>query len=509
MPRHAEPIAERTTHSGRLGRRLALSAVLACVLGSVAAPAAQASKTQESIFQDEGLLQSPDPGVQAGTLNQMQELGVDTIHALVGWGKIAPRPASRTKPNFDATNPDAYPDSGWAALDLLVKGATERKMDLILSPVSKVPPWAQDCNNARLRKLGTCEPDAKEFQRFVTAVGKRYPQVKRWSIWNEPNFKGWLSPQWIIKDRQIIPYGPILYRKLFNAAVKGLGASGHGGDEIMFGETAPIGQLRGGETTNAMAPGLFLREAMCLNPRGRPYRGKAAQDRQCRGVRRIRTNAISHHPYTKGGSRPPTAPVGKEEITLGYISRLQRIMKQGQRAGRLAANLPIYSTEYGFQTNPPDKFFGLPSDEQALYINESDYIAYQNSQIAGVAQYELIDDPLQSGFQTGLRFSNGEAKPSLDAYRLPIYVVRTGGGVAVYGQVRPAPDDVPQQVQIQVGSGGSFQTVESVTTKERGFFLANVPSQSGRWRLVWTDPRNNQQFVSRLAEVRDEPKRGR
>ena len=114
------------------------------------------------------------------------------------------------------------------------------------------------------------------------------------------------------------------------------------------------------------------------------------------------------------------------------------MLAQGAHAHRISPNLPIYLTEFGFQTNPPDRTFGVSLARQAEWINQSDYIAYRDSRVKSVSQYELFDEPDLSVFQTGLRFVDGSAKPSLDAYRLPIWVTRHGSGVSVWGQVRPA-----------------------------------------------------------------------
>ena len=104
--------------------------------------------------------------------------------------------------------------------------------------------------------------------------------------------------------------------------------------------------------------------------------------------------------------------------------------------------------------------------------------------MAGVSQYELFDDPVLSVFQTGLRFKSGKAKPSLGAYRLPIWVTRSGSGVRVWGQVRPA-GGAPQTVAIQNGNK-KFKTVKTVRTSSNGYFLVRVGHQAGpKWRLAW------------------------
>jgi hypothetical protein len=206
----------------------------------------------------------------------------------------------------------------------------------------------------------------------------------------------------------------------------------------------------------------------------------------------------AHHPYTRGGSRPPLSRPEPHEITIAVASRLERLLDQAGRAGRLPRGLPVYYTENGWQTNPPDRIFGVTLAQQATYIDQSDWIAYKDPRVKTVAQYKLIDDVPQGSFQSGLRTIDGTPKPSYDAYRLPLWVSGRGAQATVYGQVRPADDSTPQTVQIQhaSGSGAAFQTVQSVTVSSlKGQFTTKVPNQGGLWRLRWNG------IVSREAEV--------
>ena len=77
-------------------------------------------------------------------------------------------------------------------------------------------------------------------------------------------------------------------------------------------------------------------------------------------------------------------------------SRLSRLLDQAGKAGRVPKHLPICFTEDGFQTNPPDRLFGVTFAQQATYMNQSDWIAYNNPRVKTVAQYKLIDDAAQS-----------------------------------------------------------------------------------------------------------------
>ena len=117
-----------------------------------------------------------------------------------------------------------------------------------------------------------------------------------------------------------------------------------------------------------------------------------------------------------------------------------------------------------------------------------------------VAQYKIVDDEnIAAGFQMGLRlFSGGARKPAYDAYKLPIWVARTGSNVTVYGQARPADPGAALQVDVQnaASAGASFQTVATVpVTSANGTFTVELPNTGGLWRLRWNG------LTSRQAEV--------
>ena len=196
----------------------------------------------------------------------------------------------------------------------------------------------------------------------------------------------------------------------------------------------------------------------------------------------------AHHPYTRGGGYPPLAKTNKGDITIATISRLTRVLDQGARAKRIPSRLPVDFTEHGWQT-APERSFAVTDAQQAEYINQSDWIAYRNNRVRTVAQYKIVDDEsIPAGFQMGLRRLDGTAKPSYDAYRLPIWVLGKGAGATVYGQVRPAENGTAQTVEIQnaASAGSPFKTVQSVpVTAGNGTFTVDVPNAGGLWRLTW------------------------
>jgi hypothetical protein len=142
--------------------------------------------------------------------------------------------------------------------------------------------------------------------------------------------------------------------------------------------------------------------------------------------------------------------------------------------------------------------------QQATYINQSDYMAYRDSRVKSMAQYIIVDEVPQSSFQSGLRDRNGVPKPSYNAWRLPLWVVKSGSGVRVWGQIRPLPDGGATQVALQQASSpGAYETVQMVTVNSaKGFFTLRIPNRSGgTWRLLWAPPSGGTPLESREAAV--------
>jgi Cellulase (glycosyl hydrolase family 5) len=499
------------TQTRRRRARRALVVGLACA--ALPAAPAHASDNQLSLIEDETMMLDSGPVVQAATLDEAKALGADVIRANVIWSHFAPAAGSKHKPkHFDGKNPAAYPAGAFDALNAFVAGAQARGMQVLLTPTGPIPAWASHCGGS-VKTRRTCKPDPQLFGAFVRALGTLYPTVTMWSIWNEPNLNAWLSPQYAAVGSRGVLQSASRYRSLAVSAIAGLRATGHRGSQILLGETAPLGNDPSvcnlertskarrncidkiGKTT----PTAFLQGVFCLNAKGRKLTGSAAREQHCGHYKRLNVTGYAHHPYTSGGSQPPLTKTNPGEITIATASRLSRLLDQAGRAKRVPAKLPIFYTEDGWQTNPPDKTFGVTPDQQAEYINESDWIAYRNPRVMSVAQYKIVDDQnIPAGFQMGLRYFDTRApKPAYAAYELPIWVSGTGAQVTVYGQVRPADDGAALQVTIQHALPSQpFTTVQVVpVTSLKGQFTATLPNQGGFYRLLWNG------LVSRPAEI--------
>ena len=197
-------------------------------------------------------------------------------------------------------------------------------------------------------------------------------------------------------------------------------------------------------------------------------------------------SGYAHHPYPRGGSRPPAEPPSaRGEITMSSPRRLTRILDAAARAGRVPRRLPVHYTEFGFQTNPPDRLFGVRRRLQAAYLNQADWMAYRDPRVRAVAQYKLVDEAALSSFQSGLRYLDGRREAVLRRLPAADLGVRPAG---LYGQVRPARNAAPARscaMQRRRGrvAGGPCRPV--TVRSRRGHFVTRVPRRRGPWRLAW------------------------
>jgi hypothetical protein len=538
--------------------------VLALIGGALLLPSgAQASPTQMSIMMDDDLLVYRDDNTAAKTLTQMKSLGVDTVRVTVLWKTVAENArftksdlaklkklkakadskkeraayqraierARRQNKRFKPADPRTYPTRNWDRYDNLVRAATDRGIRVYFNVTGPGPRWAHAKKPKGSSALqSTYKPRPREYKLFVTAVGKRFsgayrdengsksnlPRVSMWSLWNEPNQGGWLSPQWERRGGQLVPASPALFRKLHQAGYQGLVAAGHRVDNsiILLGETAPLGtDAKTGKSP--MRPKQFLREVFCIDPAGNPYTGAAAAARDCADLAKgpLQANGYAHHPYTK--NLPPTQrDPSPDAVTMANISELGTLLDEiSAKTNAVPANLQLFSTEYGFETNPPDPFSGVAPARQAKYNTVGEFLAWSNPRMASQAQFLLADvAPLRKRrknskgywftYQSGLFFERGQPKPAAYAYSFPFVATATGvdeatgaPAFALWGQLRFLANGAAESVQIQWhpkdNSAGWFDVGERVPVDFFGYFsAARVAPQAvaGDWRAVWMLP---------------------
>ena len=523
---------------------LAVAAALA-----LAAPQAAASPSQESIFMDDPKVVYSAPDKLEETLAEMKRLGADRIRVSVFWHLLAPSPRSQTRPFPEGAgaDPRSYSAEKWDRYDRIVTTADRLGLELLFNLTSPVPHWATP-SPPRAELEDNFRPSAREFEDFVKAVGTRYsgtfadeavrqnttsfldhcqptpnfplppeicppdstdpgpdnpnppntgpllPRVDTWSIWNEPNMPGWLTPQ-SHEDDTSLAASPHVYRKLADAMYSGLRETGHGSDTILIAETAPRGASERA-VGQSLPPLLFVRELYCLDRNLRPFRGDAAERRNCpdggAGFREAHpvlfdATAFAHHPYAFEAP-PGRTDRTKDHVVMGDLGRLTRTLDRILARYGSSRRLSVWLTEYGYQTNPPDPYVGWPWKKHARFLSHAEWLAYKQRRVRSTAQFLLYDDgplpdypeddPRHWGtFQTGLRTAQGEAKAAYASYQRGIHVVRRprpGRPARVFGYYRAAPGRTPARIEFRRRGRKRWRVVKEVQTNAHGFLLTKV-----------------------------------
>jgi hypothetical protein len=504
-----------------------LRPIIAAILVLAAFPSfALASRTQESTFQDDPLLLGTPAQVDS-TLDQLQAFGVDRIRVSVFWRRLAPANDQVTKPGFDATDPAGYNPAQWEKYDSLIQKAQARGIFVNLNFTSPVPRWAAgEAPRADIQE--TFGPNPEEFGQFVRAVGTRYsgtygglPRVDYWSIWNEPNQAGWLTPQWgpdPRNARRFVDAAPALYRALVRNAWQALADTGHGTDTILIGETAPQGEKRDRDIGQSIDALKFVRLMYCVDDNLNILKGSEAQVRDCPGDAAsfvaanpalFRATGYAHHPYallTPPGRRS-SWPDWVSMSDLKVLSReLVRIYRRYGQKTQTKRGVPLFLTEYGYQTKPDPFVANVVSfNRQAAWINEAEYMAFKNPNVRTLSQFLLVDDAPVDGelnprlayrtFQSGLQLLTGRRKPSYKAYITPIHLratrVRRGRATTVFGMTRPAAPTASVNVQIQFRPRGAkrWRTRKRVVaTGPRHYFETRLQiTRNGSVRIFWSN----------------------
>ena len=370
-------------------RRFLLPAILAS-LAVLLVPGAQASRgILVGIFDEPTTIGNPD-----WAFPQYKLLGVEALRLNLYWG--GPTGVARVRRPANAVNP-ADPAYDWSVYDTVVKRAADNRIKMVFS-ILWTPRWAGPRKNGAPRRM-------VDLRNFALAAAKRYsgsfrpapdamplPAVRHWLAWNEPNNPIFLQPQFKRSGRKFLLWSPRIYAQMCNSVWSGVHLTGFAGEKVACGVTAPRGNNTARQPRPSVSPLYFLQ-----------------------GMKRAgaKFDAYAHHPYY-GHPRetPRTPPPGPRAITLGNISKFIKELT------RLYGRKPLWITEYGYQTNPPDRSFGVSWAKQARYLSQSFAIARANPRIDMMMWFLLKDDArIGAGWQSGLYTVSGRRKPSWAAFR--------------------------------------------------------------------------------------------
>jgi hypothetical protein len=399
--------------------------ILACATIAAAALAATASAAPglRVGIQDDAWLQF-GPGTLEERVGRLDAMGADLVRVTLEWRTIEP-----ARGTFD-----------WERADALLEALRGAGLTPLVS-IWGTPGWANGGRGPNVPPRS-----AANFATFARAAAERYPWVRHWIVWNEPNQRRWLSPP-----------SPIVYvTRLLNpaaTAIKGV---------------IPRASIAGGATA----------------PRGGP--GGTSPVDFIRGMGRAgaRLDAYAHHPHPLSPAETPTTGGCAHCATIS-LSTLDRLIKETRSA--FGNRVRIWLTELGFQTNPPDRILGVGWGTQARYLAEAQHVAYRAAGVDMMIQYLVRDEPATDRWQSGLETVSGRAKPALAAFSLPlVQVSRRGLTTTVWGQIRPGNGARPYVLQRLVGA--TWKAVGSgARTTGRGYVTRTVRADKGT-RLRLYDP---------------------
>jgi len=414
-------------------RRVALLGVLVALL--VLASTASASPYVRFGIQDDAWLEY-GPGTLDERLTELRSLGVDVVRITLDWRATEPRAGI-----FD-----------WTRADLLLDGLAAHDLAPLVT-LYGTPAWAN--GGAPENHAPT---SATAFAAFARRAAQRYPFVRMWAIWNEPNQRRWLVPT----------SADVYVRKLLNPAYAAI----HGANPqalVAGGVTAPRG------STGGVSPVQWIA-------------GMASAH--------ARLDAYAHNPYPLDpGETPTSGGCGHcETITMATLPRL---LSAVQRAFGTATR--IWLTEYGYQTNPPDTYLGVSYAAQALYTSEAALRAYEAPRVDLLIHYLVQDEPDVARWQSGVYTAAGRAKPALQALRFPFAEEsRTGRRTVLWGQVRAGSG--PQTYRLlRFASGRWVRVGADTTTTARRYLTRAVAATPGMRFRLWIP---SQHTYSAIVTVR-------
>jgi hypothetical protein len=373
-------------------RKRLLLTVLTAVLAVLAVPSAHASnRLIVGIFDEPQTFGNPD-----WAFRQYDRLGARAIRVNLYWGGESG--VARKRRPANAINP-ADPAYDWTLYDETVKRAAELEIKVVFS-ILWTPRWAGPARNQAPRR-------AIDLRNFAYAAAKRYsgrfrpvldalplPAVRYWVAWNEPNNPVFLRPQYKRVGGRYLVWSPRTYTaRICNPIWSGVHLTGFANEKVACGVTSPRGSNSGRGTRPSISPLYFLA-----------------------GMKRAGAvfDAYAHHPYYGHPSETPrTPPRGRTRtITLGNIEDLIRELTA------LYGRKPLWITEYGYQTNPPDRLFGVSFAAQARYLGQAYAFARRNPRIDMMLWFLLKDEArVANGWQSGFFTASGRRKPSFRAFQ--------------------------------------------------------------------------------------------
>jgi hypothetical protein len=325
------------------------SGALALALGTRSADAAPG---MEVALQDDPVFAGQSYFNREKALKKAEQLGVTRLRVNMTWSTVVSGAGKRRAPRRIKYN--------WTQYDWLIDDAARHGIRIQPALTGPAPAWATGDG-----RVGPYKPSAKHFRTYVKAAVQHFKgRVDRWSVWNEPNHRGWIAP---------LQGSGTIYRALYTTAystIKSVDPTA----QVLIAETSPYGIGR-----NARSPLEWLREVTCVDGSWRHAR-----------CGELKADGYAHHPYDF--DHPPAYKYpGGDNVTISTLGRLTGALDKlaAARALRTPTGKPldVYLTEYGYFASGKR---GLPDATRARYLPQAFKIAQSNRRVRQMLQYLLV-----------------------------------------------------------------------------------------------------------------------
>jgi hypothetical protein len=399
--------------------------LISVLLGTVlvAGEPAAASPSVRYGIQDDAWLLHGS-GTLQDRVETLDRMGVDLVRFTLNWHEIERVRGERE----------------WGSADAVLQELRRSGIAAVVTLYGS-PRWANGG-----RSPNWAPTSGSTFAAFAAAAAKRYSWVKLWLVWNEPNQQRWLRPT---TARTYVT-------RLLNPAFGAIHRASRGA-KVGGGITAPRG------STGGVSPVAWIRGLRAAH---------------------AKLDAYAHNPYPLDRHQTPWTGACRycETITMASLGRLQY-----EVARAFGSRKRIWLTEYGYQTNPPDRLLGVSTATQARHLADAAWRAFKARNVDMLIHFLYRDEPEVARWQSGLMTARGAPKPARRAFMVAVaQSYRRGLTTAVWMHVRPGAGR--QRYVLQQFRNGGWRTVNGAyRTTVRGFAYRYVRAGKGsRLRVIHT-----------------------
>lgn len=415
--------------------RFARIVLLAGTIGLALTASTASAGTLKTGFLDPSNAALSDPAQElspSAAMDGVEFAGSKIARFYVYWRAVAPD----TEPANPA-NPNSY---DWTAHNIQanVNAALNRGFEILLT-IRSAPDWAQ---RGKPDGRGTRDPSPTKLKQFTRAALAQFPDVKYWGVWNEPNYRTFLSPQY--RNGKLV--SPGMYRTLLNTAAEPIHKHGK---LVVAGETAPFSHWDPKGRPTAPGPMLFDRKLLCLDSHNKPT---------CKT--NVHADIWTTHPYTSGNVWHHA--LDKNSVSYGDLPGWTKMIRAAARAKHITNKngnhvARFWISEFSWDSKPIDPI-AVPNGLHVRWTAESLYRAWQLgieavlwgqlrdypiSSAKFYGQYQsglfycddspVIDDPCPTRMDPAVAGPNITAKDSLQAFRFPFVAYARGGKIKIWG----------------------------------------------------------------------------